>query len=147
MFCSSHPFFLSSTGHSEIMNLIQWVYCQGRHFWPDMILNIALLHHGLFWWLSGKESICQCRSDGFDPWVGKIPWRREWQPTPVFLPGESHGQRNLVGYSPWGCKRVRQDLVIKQQQLLLHIIKKSNSLIKCHLRLLIFTQMSDVKSY
>ena len=38
------------------------------------------------------------------PWVGKIPWRREWQPTPVFLPGEFHGQRRLVGYSPWGCK-------------------------------------------
>ena len=36
--------------------------------------------------------------------VGKIPWRREWQPTPVFLPGESLGQRSLVGYSPWGCK-------------------------------------------
>ena len=40
--------------------------------------------------------------DGFHPLVGKIPWRRKWQPTPVFLPGESHGQRNLVGYSPWG---------------------------------------------
>ena len=40
----------------------------------------------------------------FDPWVGKIPRRREWQCTPVFLPGESLGQRNLVGYSPWGCK-------------------------------------------
>ena len=37
---------------------------------------------------------------GFDPWDGKIPWRRAWQPTPVFLPGESHGQRSLVGYSP-----------------------------------------------
>ena len=37
---------------------------------------------------------------GFDPWVGKIPWRRAWQPTPVFLPGESHGQRSLAGYSP-----------------------------------------------
>ena len=46
----------------------------------------------------------QCRRPGFDPWVGKIPWRREWQPTPVFLPGESHGQRNLAGYSPWGHK-------------------------------------------
>ena len=41
---------------------------------------------------------------GFDPWVRKIPWRREWQPTPVFLPGESHGQRSRVGYRPWGCK-------------------------------------------
>ena len=38
---------------------------------------------------NGKESACQCRRPGFDPWVGKIPWRREWQPTPVFLPGES----------------------------------------------------------
>ena len=41
---------------------------------------------------------------GFDPWVGKIPWRRKWQPTPVLLPGESHGQRSLVSYSPWGRK-------------------------------------------
>ena len=45
----------------------------------------------------------------------KIPWRRKWQPTPVFLPGKSYGQRSLTGYSPWGCKRVRYDLVTKQQ--------------------------------
>ena len=38
------------------------------------------------------------------PWVGKIPWRRAWQPTAVFLPGESHGQRSLLGYSPWGLR-------------------------------------------
>ena len=44
------------------------------------------------------------RRPGFDPWFGKIPWRRAWQPTPVFLPGESQGQRNLVGYNPWGCR-------------------------------------------
>ena len=54
--------------------------------------------------LSGKESTCQRRRPGFDPWVRKIPWRRKWQPTPVFLPGKSHGQRSLAGYSPWGCK-------------------------------------------
>ena len=41
----------------------------------------------------------------------KVPWRRKWQPTPVFLPGKSHGQRRLAGYSPWGRKRVRPDLV------------------------------------
>ena len=41
---------------------------------------------------------------GFNPWVRKIPWRRKWPPTPVFLPGKSHGQRSLVGYSPWGHK-------------------------------------------
>ena len=44
------------------------------------------------------------RKREFDPWVGKILWRRAWQPTPVFLPGESRGQRSLVGYSPWGHK-------------------------------------------
>ena len=44
----------------------------------------------------------QCRRSGFNPWVGKIPWRRAWQSTPVFLPGGSHRQRSLVGYSPWG---------------------------------------------
>ena len=57
---------------------------------------------GLPRWLSGKESACQCRRHGFDPWVRKMPWRRKWQPTPVFLPGESHGRRSLVGCSPWG---------------------------------------------
>ena len=41
---------------------------------------------------------------GFNLWVGKIPWRRKWQPAPVFLLGKFHGQRNLVGYSPWGHK-------------------------------------------
>ena len=56
--------------------------------WP--ILSAEHAHH---WW-----------RPGFDPWVGKIPRRRAWQPTPVFLPGESHGQRSLGGYSPWGHK-------------------------------------------
>ena len=51
---------------------------------------------------------------GSDPWVGKILGRRKWQPTPG-LPGKSHGQRSLAGYSPWGCKRVRHDLAAKQQ--------------------------------
>ena len=51
---------------------------------------------------SAKESFCQCRRPGLDPWVGKIPWRRNWQPTPAFLPGKSHGLRSLAGYSPWG---------------------------------------------
>ena len=55
-------------------------------------------------WLSNKEPACQCRRCRFCPWVGKIPWSRKWQPTPVFLPGKSHGQRSLVGYSPWGRK-------------------------------------------
>ena len=56
--------------------------------------------------VKNKKSSCQCRRcrrHRFSPWVGKIPWKRKWQPTPVFLPGKSHGQR-LVGYSPWGSK-------------------------------------------
>ena len=66
------------------------------------VLSISGIHRG-------KESACQCRRCKrceFNPWVGKIPWRRKWQPTPVFLPGKSHGQRNLAGYSPWGCKEL-----------------------------------------
>ena len=58
---------------------------------------------------SGKEPACQCRGckrRSFAPWVGKIPWRRAWQPTPGFLPGDSHGQRSLVGYSPRGHKEL-----------------------------------------
>ena len=51
-----------------------------------------------------KESACNAGGPGFDPWVGKILWKREWQPTPLFLPGEFHGYRSLVGWSPWGCK-------------------------------------------
>ena len=66
------------------------------------------------WWLNSKESTCQCRRHQFDPWIGKIPWRKKWQPTPVFLPGKSHGQRSLVGYSPWGCKRVGLDWATKR---------------------------------
>ena len=50
---------------------------------------------------SGKESAHQC---GFNPWIGKMLWKRTWEPTPVFLPGESHGQRSLVGCSPCGHK-------------------------------------------
>ena len=76
-------------------------------------------------WCNGKESTCQCRRFKryrFDSWVRKIPerrempWRRKWQPTLVFLPGKTHGQRRWVGYSPWCCKEsVRHDLATKPQ--------------------------------
>ena len=64
-------------------------------------------------WLSGKRSACQCRRGGFSPWVGMIPWRRKWQPTLEFLPGKSHEQRSMAGYSPWGQK---ESDTTKQQQ-------------------------------
>ena len=58
---------------------------------------------------------------GFDPWVGKIPWRREWLPTSVFWPGEFHGQRSLADYNPWGHKEL--DLT---EQLSFHFTSASN---------------------
>ena len=60
--------------------------------------KVFLIWNWLPRWHSGRESACQCRRHKrhkFDPWVGKIPWRRKWQPTPVSLPGKSHGQRSL----------------------------------------------------
>ena len=76
---------------SQLQGLFQWV-----SLWPLTI--------GLPRWLSGKESTCQCRRlkrCGFNPWVRKISWNKKWQPTPVFLPEKSHGQRSLGGYSPY----------------------------------------------
>ena len=87
--------------------------------WPWIIVNTQPLPFYFcplkkyIYGYCGKEFACQCRRHkrfGFNPWFGKIPWRRQWQPTPVFLPGESHGQRSLVGYSPYGCE-VRHDWV------------------------------------
>ena len=73
---------------------------------PALVLGSCDIYKriwGLPRWLSGKESACQCRRHkrhGLDAWVRKIPWRRAWQPIPIFLPGESHGQRSLASYSP-----------------------------------------------
>ena len=74
------------------------------------------------WWLRGLSICLQCRRPGFDPWVGKIPWRRKWQPPPVLLPGKSHGRRSLVGYSPWGCKE--SDMT---ERLHCHFVRVRNS--------------------
>ena len=68
--------------------------------------NSNNLRYGLPWWLRWLSVCLQCGRPGFDPWVGKIPWRRKWQSTPGLLPGKSHGQRSLVGYSPWGRKEL-----------------------------------------
>ena len=75
---------------------------------PFFLLNISVV--GLPKWLSVKGFTCQCRRckrHGFDPWMGKSPWRRKWQPTPKFLPGKLHGQRSLVLWdSSRGCKEL-----------------------------------------
>ena len=73
---------------------------------------LFLLFSFLKFWLAEaqtKGSTCRRRRCLFDPWVGKMPWRRKWQAAPVFLPGESRGQRSLVACSPWGLQRVRHE--------------------------------------
>ena len=98
---------------------------------PDVAKDRRLFHRleaphkrsasncGLPWWLRGKESTCRCSLLGFDPWVGKIPWRWKWPLTPVLLPGKSPGQRSLVGYSPWGHKESDMTRRLNNQQQLL----------------------------
>ena len=76
-------------------------------------------------WLSSKESACQCKRHGFDPWVRKIPWRREWQPTLVFLPGKSHGQRSLEGYTVHGIAKSWTQL--KQLSTCINTLKVASS--------------------
>ena len=93
-----------------------------QKYLDSMNLNLISFYHintflntseELSRWPSGKESSCQCRRYRFNPWVRKVPWRRKWQTTPVFLHGKSHGQRSLEGYSPRSDRR--NDLAIKQQ--------------------------------
>ena len=77
--------------------------CMWVTFSPLSFLCILLLEEafGCKHWYN----IClQCGRPGFNPWVGKILWRRKWQHTPVLLPGKSHGQRSVVGFNSWGCK-------------------------------------------
>ena len=71
-----------------------------------------------------KESARNVGVPGFNPWVGKMPWRREWQLSPVFLPGKFHGQRNLVSYSPWSCKELD---MTEQLTLLLYYYKDTST--------------------
>ena len=69
-----------------------------------MEVSLPNIFYTIYGGSDGKSICLQLRRPGFDPWVGKIPWRRKWQPTPVLLPWKSHGRRSLVGYSPWGRK-------------------------------------------
>ena len=91
--------------------------CQAL-FLPLLWLRVNTDIMGFPGGISGDESACQHRKYKrcvFSPWVGKIPWRRKWQHTPVFLPGKSHRQRSLAGYRPWGHKRVGHDWATQPQ--------------------------------
>ena len=83
---------------------------KGTHLGTPLKADIEVLKKfgcdldGLPWWFRWSRICVQCGRPGFNTWTVKIPWRREWLPTSLFLSGESHGQRSLVGYSLWGCK-------------------------------------------
>ena len=85
------------SSNPEVLQFYIWIG-------PMEKILIHMRNKELPWWLRWWRTYLQCRRPGLDTWVRKMPWRRNWQPTPVFSPGKSHGQRSLVGYSPWGFK-------------------------------------------
>ena len=84
---------------------------------------------GLPWWLRGYSVCLQCRRPRFNPWVRKIPWRREWQPIPVLLPGKSHGLRSLVGCSPQGHKELDTTEKLHMFHIYFMLFKKAQLLV------------------
>ena len=79
-------------------------------YFPATLVELSCSDRDMtHWWLRWRRICLQCKRPGFDPWIGKIPWRRKWHLTPVFLPGKPHGKMSLAGYSPLGCKRVRHN--------------------------------------
>ena len=97
--CLQEGVYLVDLKQAKCQSFLQqrWI---SRELWRGA--KLATL--GLPWWLRWQRIRLQYRRPGFNPWVGKIPWRRGWLPTPVSLSGEFHGQRSLVGYSPRGLK-------------------------------------------
>ena len=81
-----------------------WELVMDREAWRAVIHRVAKSRTWLSDWT--ELNCLHCRNPGFDAWVGKVPWRMEWQPTRVFLSGEFRGQRSLVSYSCWGCKEL-----------------------------------------
>ena len=95
---------------------------------PNMIMGTSLVAQMV-------KRLPTMRETQVQSWVGKISWRRKWQPTLVFLPGKSHGRRNLVGYSPWGAKcqtrlsdlTNKYDMQVRKQQLELDMEQQTGS--------------------
>ena len=110
--------------------------CHLRRFYPSqkiyqiMVFIDVYEYFRLPSWSSAKEPTCQCRrcrKGGFDPYIKKIPWRKKWQPTPVFLPEKLHGQRSLAGYLAHGFTKSRtwlSDWAWLSVSILLYFLKK-----------------------
>ena len=98
-----------SRGSSQPRDRTQVSHIVGRRFtiWATReVKQVQYIRLGFLGGSHCEDATGQSRRPCFDPWVWKIPWRREWLPTLVFLPGESNGQRSLVDYNPWGCKEL-----------------------------------------
>ena len=116
-----YPEALSASAYTDLSHYSLQLLCSPLHACAILIqpdINGHLNHFWSFVTISNtvraslvvqpKRILLQCRRWGFNPWVRKIPWRRKWQPTPVFSPGKSHGQRILAGYSPQDHKSQTQ---------------------------------------
>ena len=106
---------LDFTGQWSLSTYTVKVWCRLEWRLIYRLWIVTLLFSKHFWWgfpagSDGKDSTCGSGDSGFYPWVRNRPWRRKWQPTPVFLPEKPHGQRSLVGYSPWGWQKSRTQL-------------------------------------
>ena len=90
----------------KLLDFFQYFLCI---YWDNqaiLFLILLIRYTGLPWWLRWQRICLQCGRPGCDPWVGRIPWQRKRLPTPVFFPGEFHGQRSLAVYSPWYHKQL-----------------------------------------
>ena len=104
---STYSFF-NLLSVSPVQGLREQGPCQICSFLCSQMQEYYLAHRRhllqLSWWHQTVNNLPAVQETRFNPWVRKIPWRREWQPTPVFLPGEPHRQKSLAGCSPWGCR-------------------------------------------
>ena len=89
----------------SIVKSYQFLKIKIKLSFPSIFFPVLCMPKGFPGGSEVKASASNAGDPGSDPWVGKIPWRRKWQSTPVFLPGESHGRRSLVGHSPRGRKK------------------------------------------
>ena len=107
------PRHLVGLGQGQGWDLVGFSFSPCYFFFPHLwgVLFVCLTSPGFPGGSDGKPSPYNAGDWGLIPWVRKILWRRKWQPTPVLLPGKSHGRRNMVGYSPWGSQRDGHDWV------------------------------------
>ena len=115
----------------------------GQEVIPELGLNSNV--YGLPWWLHGKESAYNAGDFGFHPWVIKFPWRRKWQLTAVFLPGESHGQRSLTGYGSLDHKESDTTESLTLSMYTLSLLLKFY--LKSHILVFLWHRVNDFSFY